>query len=742
MSKLIIVAHRLPVGFERRNGRYQFRTSVGGVATGLDSLRKAGGVRWIGAAEMSANRMGQDERDELAGQLRSRFDAEPVFLTRADVVGSYQGLSNRTIWPLFHYFSRYAEFLPEFWRSYERVNKKFRDAVVAIYEPGDRIWVHDYQLMLLPGMLRQELPDAAVGYFMHIPFPSFELFRLLPWRRELLEGVLGANLIGFHTHDYVRHFLGTVHALLGIENRTGFLRVNDRLALVDVFPMGIDCARYSEGAKSQPVMRERAKLGKGGERIVLSVDRLDYTKGIPERLRAFNTFLELHPEWRGRVSLVCVAVPSRSRVWRYRQLKYEVDELVGSINGHWGTMQWTPVRYLYRQLSFNALVALYAEADVALVTPLRDGMNLVAKEYLAAHKGRGGVLVLSEMAGAAHELVEAVIVNPHDENAVAEAIAEALTMPMEEQVANNEAMLARLERYDVRRWAADFLQRLDEVMMRQLGLDEYVLTAEARSRLVDAARSAARRLIVLDYDGTLTPIKNTPGEALPSEELLGVVRALTADPRTDVVIASGRDRADLDAWFGRCGANLIADHGAWVREPGEEWAMHCPLDTSWKSVVRTLLETYVDRTPGAFVEEKEHTIAWHYRLAHKSLARRRLQELTESVAPLAKSLNLSLLDGHRVLEIRPSCFDKGTAAFRWFGRTEYDFVLAMGDDVSDEDLFTSAPATAWTIKVGCGVTAATFCVDSQADVLPLLVDLVGDSTAEAGAQAAAAPAYA
>ncbi|HSK46769.1 MAG TPA: bifunctional alpha,alpha-trehalose-phosphate synthase (UDP-forming)/trehalose-phosphatase, partial [Coriobacteriia bacterium] len=527
MSRLLIVANRLPITVERRKGEHRFRRSVGGVATGLDSYRRSGETLWIGWAEMPSSRIDAAERAELRSELRERFDSEPVFLTADDVAGFYHGFSNRALWPLFHYFSRFAEFNPEFWRAYERVNKKYRDAVLEVYEPGDRIWVHDYQLMLLPGMLRQKLPDAAIGFFLHIPFPSYELYRLLPWRRELLEGVLGANLIGFHTHDYVRHFLGSVHSLLGLEDRNGQLRIAGRIALVDAFPMGIDFHRYSDGVNTPAVRRERKRVSHEGTRMILSIDRLDYTKGIPERLRSFDRFLEHHPEWRGKVTLVCVAVPSRSRVWTYRDLKREVDELVGDINGRWGTIQWTPVRYLYRSLSFNLLEALYAEADVALVTPLRDGMNLIAKEYVAAHADRPGVLVLSEMAGAARELSEAIIVNPHDQEAVVAAIERALTMPVGEQVRSNAAMRRRLMRYDVTRWAQDFLGKLDEVMMHQLAYDEYELTEEARNRLVQAFECAEQRLVLLDYDGTLVPFAETPIQAAPDEELLGLLRHLS-----------------------------------------------------------------------------------------------------------------------------------------------------------------------------------------------------------------------
>ncbi len=723
MSRLLIVANRLPVTVERRRGEHRFHRSVGGVATGLDSYRRSSETLWIGWAEMPVSRLDAEERARLTEELREQQGCEPVFLTDDDVAGFYHGFSNRTLWPLLHYFARFAEFRPDFWRAYERVNRKYRDAVLKVYQPGDRIWVHDYQLMLLPQLLREKLPDAPIGFFLHIPFPNFEMYRLLPWRRELLEGVLGANLVGFHTHDYVQHFLGSVRSLLGIDDRMGQLRVGGRIVLVDAFPMGIDFARYSQGATSYAARRERDRLISDDCRIVLSIDRLDYTKGIPERLRAFDAFLEQHPEWRGRVKLLCIAVPSRSRVWRYRELKREVDELVGDINGRWGSIEWTPVRYLYRSLPFNTLLGVYAASDVALVTPLRDGMNLIAKEYVAVHAEKPGVLVLSEMAGAASELADAIVVNPHDTQGTVDAIAEALEMPVDEQVRRNRIMCRRLKRYDVNAWAQDFLGKLDETMMQQLAFDEYELNQEARGRLVRAYEEAGERLLVLDYDGTLVPFADTPGQARPDEKLKRLLGKLAEEPANTVVILSGRDRHTLERWLGDLPVALVAEHGAWVREQGEDWVTSVPVATEWKQQVSSVLERFVDRTPGSFIEEKDFALVWHYRGVGRGLADRRLGELTEPLAGLAKGFGLVLLPGNHVLEVKNVGVDKGSAAHRWMGRPGVDFILTMGDDTTDEDMFEAAPSNAWTIKVGGGTSRANFALKGTAEAVRLLTDL-------------------
>ncbi len=642
-----------------------------------------------------------------------------------DIAGFYQGFSNRTLWPLFHHFDRYVEFDTEYWHAYERVNRAYRDALLEVVEPGDSIWVHDYQLLLLPALLRESLPDAPIGFFLHIPFPSYEAFRMLPWRREILNGMLGADLVGFHTFDYARHFLSSARSLLGLEDRDGQIQVDDRLVRVDAFPMGIDVQRFQQEASGPKARRRQSQIRRADpeQRIILSVDRLDYTKGIPERLRAFDAFLDEHPEWRGRVRLVCVAVPSRTRVERYLRLKQEVDRLVGEVNGRWGTVDWLPVTYLYRALPTRQLVDLYAASDVALVTPLRDGMNLVAKEYVACQLDGRGVLVLSEMAGAARELSDALVVNPYDRDAVVEALDAALTMPEDEQQRRNATMQRRLKRYDVGAWAEDFLQSLDRVKLMQVAYDAHVLTPQQDARLLEAARTAATRVVVLDYDGTLVPFSRRPGAAVPDRDLLELLEQIGSSPSTTLLLASGRDRATMQSWFGDLSAVLIAEHGAWVHEPASEWVTTAPVNAAWKDAVRPVLDHVVDRTPGSFVEEKDFSLAWHYRLAQADQAGLRLRELTESLSPMAESLGLSLMEGNQVLEVKMASINKGLAAHRWMAMPNAEFVLAAGDDKTDEDLFEASPDHVWTIKVGRGPSRARSSLQSWREMRALLREI-------------------
>ncbi|MFP3879366.1 MAG: trehalose-6-phosphate synthase, partial [Dehalococcoidia bacterium] len=383
MQRVLIVSNRLPITIQERKGELHVERSVGGLATGLSSWYRSFDSIWIGWAGVGRKKI-KKEKDVMA-RLESE-NCYPVALSQEDVEAYYQGFCNKTIWPLFHYFPFDAEYSEEFWAAYERVNTAFANVVAGIAKPNDIVWVHDYHLMLLPGLLRERLPKATVGFFLHIPFPSSEIFRLLPWRDRILEGLLGADLIGFHTYDYTRHFLHSVRLLLGYEADMGQITVADRVVKADTFPMGINYERYSSVDQDPKAQAERKRLRRklADFRVILSVDRLDYTKGIPQRLRAFSVFLDRNPSFKGKVVLVLLVVPSRTRVEQYMRLKRQLDGLVGEINGKHGNIGWMPVWYLYRTLPFHSLAALYSLADVALVTPLRDGMNLVAKEYMAA----------------------------------------------------------------------------------------------------------------------------------------------------------------------------------------------------------------------------------------------------------------------------------------------------------------------------------------------------------------------
>ncbi len=723
MNKTIIVSNRLPVNITLTDNKLVVEASVGGLATGMRSVHAEGDGLWIGWPGLT----NEELTPELSADMTRALAAErcvPVLLTADEMENYYYGFSNKALWPLFHYFQAYTEFEWEQWKTYVAVNAKFADAVVEHASDGDTIWVHDYQLLLVPQMIRDRNPNLTIGFFLHIPYPSYELFRTCPWRGELLNGMLGADLIGFHIYDYVRHFLSSVSRITGLETRFNTVMHGDRVVQLDAFPMGIDYNRFEVTAQeianrdngdTDDIIRKLKEHNEAfpDSRLILSIDRMDYTKGIPNRIRGFEYFLKKYPQFHGKVRLLMLTVPSRESVSQYQKLKSETDALVGNINGELATVSYTPIWYFYRTMPFTDLVALYAAADVALITPIRDGMNLVAKEYVASRTENDGVLVLSEMAGAAKELHQALLINPNNFEEMADALRQALEMPKDEQASRMTAMKERIRRYSVDKWAEDFMRALKET---RYTVAEPVTTKLENAEIIKIKNDfehSEKRLLLLDYDGTLVGFKNDPMEAGPDAALFSLLDNIAADGKTEVAIISGRDRKTLEQWFGHKNYTLITDHGVWLRRKGKQWQELERLKTGWKKSIRPVMETFVDRTPGAFIEEKNYSLAWHYRSSDSELADIRAMELKHVLTGLVANNGLSVLDGNKVLEIKSSSVNKGRAVARLIAGHEYDFILAMGDDWTDEYMFEELPDTAVTIKVGHQKTAARYFIPHE-----------------------------
>ncbi len=725
MQRLLLVSNRLPVTVEKRKDTFNFKKSVGGLATGLRSFYQSYNSTWIGWCGLPANAVSGQDKKNLERELLERFDSVSVFLSKKDIRLFYSGFCNKTIWPLFHYFSDYAVYDNDLWESYKHVNRLFAQVLIKTAKPGDTIWIHDYQLMLLPEMIREKLPDTRIGFFLHIPFPSYEIFRLLPWRKEIIRGLLGADLIGFHIYDYVRHFMSSVRRILGYEHTFGQITLENRVVKADAFPMGIHFDQFAN-AEPDPIwtldIKQNCRI-EGGCKVILSVDRLDYTKGISKRLEAFDCFLERYPEHKKKVTLMLVAVPSRTTVDQYKQLKQQVDELVGRINGKHGTIGWMPVWYLYQFMDFKRLVSLYSIADVALVTPLRDGMNLIAKEYLASKKDDRGVLILSEMAGAVSELSESIVVNPNNKHDVADAIQEALVMSGDEQIERNRIMKTRLKRYSVETWARDFMNKLNQTKNIQKEIGSKKLTLQIQKRLFKKYVKAEKRLIFLDYDGTLVPFASKPEQAKPDEEIFELLEMMICDPVNEVVIVSGRGRETLDSWFGQLKIGMSAEHGVWIKESQGIWRMIEPIQDEWKTEIKPIFEFFVDRTPASFIEEKSFSLAWHYRKADTELGPMRAIELKETLLDLTANLNLVILEGNKVIEVKHGGVNKGRAAHFWIADRMWDFIMAIGDDWTDEDLFEAIPENGYSIKVGLGVTKAKYYLLNYIEVREFLKSL-------------------
>jgi trehalose 6-phosphate synthase/phosphatase len=470
MKKLFLASNQIPVNIYLSGDQFEVEPADELTVSGLKNFYKKFQTRWIGLTGLEEIDLSRKEMQQLEGRLLD-YRCIPIFPDLDDYRDYLHGFSRNTIWPLFHYFIQNTEYQDHEWNAYLKINRLYAEKILQLADDGDTVWIHDYHLMLLPGMLKERMPKLNIGIFLHIPFPSFEIFRLLPWREKILEGMLGADLVGFHTYDYVRHFLSCVRRLFGYETVFNRIRIGERTLKVDAFPKGINAERFKikadENTRAAALPGSDAgklieQLGDNerNEKIILSIDKLNYTKGIPARLRAFELFLQENPEYLEKVSFILLALISGEKSPFYESLKRQVDELVGRINGNFGTITWMPVRYLNREFSIDELIDMYAMADIALILPLRDGMNMVAKEFVASRFDGNGVLILSEMAGASKELHEALIVNPNNLGEVVIAIKEALQMPAEEQSRRMKVMQKRLERYTIERWANEFINSL------------------------------------------------------------------------------------------------------------------------------------------------------------------------------------------------------------------------------------------------------------------------------------------
>ena len=728
MSKFIIVSNRLPIKIEKQQNQWIFSPTSGGLATGLKSVHENGKSLWIGWPGISSNEINDKEYETLSkGLLEKKF--KPISLSNEEIDDFYLGLSNKCIWPLFHYFKQHFQFDEQQWDAYVKVNQKFANAILEEIEEGDQVWVHDYQLLLVPEMIKSIRKDVTIGFFLHIPFPSFEIFRIFPKREELLKGMLGSDLIGFHTYDYERHFLSSVRRILHLNVNFNLIQKGNREIVVNTFPMGIDYEKFektaydhtkSEKESFSPLRIELEKhkeLNQG--KIILSIDRLDYTKGVINRVKSFELFLTQYPEYKEKVRMLMVLVPSRANVSHYKELKRETDEIIGRVNGNFATVNWTPIWYYYRSFDFDDLINLYRLSDVAMVTPLRDGMNLVAKEYLATRIQNDGVLILSELAGASKELHQSLIVNPFDITALSNTIHEALNMPLSEQVERNTELRERVKRYNITFWSETFLKELDRISKRIPIHKTKRITPNTISKFEVQYAQANKRLFLLDYDGTLVPFHKNHKKALPSPTVINLLKELNQDPKNKVIIISGRPPEFLDQIFKGLNLTMIAEHGHFEKEPQKEWIEKNASSSSWMNHIYPILQQFTDNTPGTFIEQKRNSLVWHFRKTDPELGVIKSEEL-KTVLSSMLSNDISLMDGDKIIEVTTSTTNKGIASYDHYAKEPYDFVLVAGDDVTDENMFTQLPDEVISIKVGNKKSVAKHSVVAPQELINLL----------------------
>lgn len=729
MGRILNVSNRLPVTIDGE----QIKKSSGGLVSALQGVSEYDseeGLRWIGWPG------GAIEDPQRKAELRKTLDEQygyvPVFLTAEQIDGFYRGFSNSSLWPLLHYMPSKFRYQRDWWEQYRAVNEQFAEAVLSIARPDDTVWVHDYQLMLLPALLKRQVPTLRVGFFLHTPFPSSELFRYQPKRQELLDGVLGADQIGFHTFQYLRHFRNTVLRVMGIESEGTRIRREGHSAYLGIYPIGINSGRFEQTLDSPEFKKEYEELRAAheGKRIVFSVERLDYTKGILHRLDAIDLFLGQYPD-RENVRFIFVNVPSREEIEEYKSLLEEVEARVGRLNGKYSTLHHTPIHFLHSSVDFTRLCAMYALADVGLVTPLVDGMNLVAKEYVACQRDAAGVLVLSEFAGAAAELFNATLVNPYDAQSVADAIADALRVAPAERQERMAPMRQRVIACDADWWARTFLSDLASRRPCdcQPGSDPAQL-ADLLAGLVGAVQGGHRVGLFLDYDGTLREIERDPAAASPNGPVRTVLEQLESVSNLDVTLITGRRAADMERWFGDTPFAIVAEHGADIRRAGtRDWdRLDRHVNYAWKDDILPLLRLYADSTPGSFVEVKRTGLVWHYRKADPEFGPAKANELLEELSTLLANQPVQIRHGKKIVEVAAAQVNKGAAVARLMEENHYELALCAGDDQTDESMFTLHAPHLITIKVGRGDTAAQVRILSPAALRRFLTDFAEHAT--------------
>ncbi|KJZ71406.1 Alpha,alpha-trehalose-phosphate synthase [UDP-forming] 1 [Hirsutella minnesotensis 3608] len=500
-GRLLLLSNRLPITVKRsEDGSYSFSMSSGGLVTGLSGLSKTTSFQWYGWPGLEVP---ENEVEKMKKRLNDKYGAHPVFIDDELADRHYSGFSNSILWPLFHYHPGEITFDESAWAAYQEVNRLFAKAVIKDVQDGDLIWVHDYHLMLLPQMLREEIGDkknVKVGFFLHTPFPSSEIYRILPVREQLLTGLLDCDLVGFHTYDYARHFLSSCSRILGTSTAPNGVDWNGRFVTVGAFPIGIDPDKFVEGLKKPMVQERIAALSRKfeGVKLIVGVDRLDYIKGVPQKLHALEVFLTEHPEWIGKIVLVQVAVPSRQDVEEYQNLRAVVNELVGRINGKFGTIEFMPIHFLHQSVAFDELTALYAVSDVCFVSSTRDGMNLVSYEYIATQHNNHGVMILSEFTGAAQSLNGSIIVNPWNTEELANALHDAVTMSPEQRALNHSKLERYVFKYTSAWWGASFvgeMTRLRNESSRSSALGNISGAVVGLDNKVQRALDEAQKLI-------------------------------------------------------------------------------------------------------------------------------------------------------------------------------------------------------------------------------------------------------
>ncbi|KAF2877880.1 alpha,alpha-trehalose-phosphate synthase-like protein subunit Tps2 [Massariosphaeria phaeospora] len=712
-------------------------------------------------------RVGRADRERLELQLERDHGGRivPVWLTdeideKNDIVilkdqTRWRKYAEHELYTLFHYKQNEpadGRAVRKSWADYYRMNRLFADRISEMYKPGDIIIIHDFYLLLLPSLLRQRLPNAYIGFFLHVPFPSSEFYRCLSRRKEILEGVLGANMIGFQSYSYSRHFSSCCTRILGFDSSSAGIDAYGAHVAVDVFPIGVNAAATQQQAFGDPVIEEKMKGIRemyAGKKLIVGRDRLDSIRGVVQKLQSFEIFLGKYPQWRDKVVLIQVTSPNALKADKSddseNKVVNRISDLVARINGNYGSLSFTPVQHYPQYLSREEYFALLRVADVGLITSVRDGMNTTSLEYVICQKDNQGPLILSEFSGTAGSLAEALHINPWDLSGVADAINEALSMSAEDRKESHTKLYTHVVANNVQAWTNNLVRKL---LTNLTSLDQSFATpALDRTKLFQQYRQAKQRLFMFDYDGTLTPIVKDPQAAIPSDRVIRTLKTLAADPANSVWIISGRDQAFLDEWMGHISElGLSAEHGSFMRHPRQEdWEnLTEKTDMTWQAEVIEIFQHYTERTQGSFIERKKIALTWHYRRADPEYGAFQARECQKHLErTVAKKYDVEVMTGKANLEVRPRFVNKGEIAKRLV--QEYgdgpgnalEFVLCLGDDFTDEDMFRALrqsnlpPDHVFSVCVGASSkqTLAGWHLVEPADVISVVSLLNGNADA-------------
>lgn len=729
-QQIFIVSNRMPLSTRKTETGVEVKRSSGGLVSALQPVHShATAVSWWAGFLGEADAIDADIESSL---LFERY--LPVPLNKETYHLYYNGACNGGIWPLFHYFPNYAEFGVAEWEAYKDVNRAFCDTLLPRLRTDDIVWIHDYHLMLLPALIRAQKPDVHIGYFHHIPFPASEVFRILPWRMEVLEGLLGADVVGFHTLEYARHFISSVSRLLGYENVGENLFYGERLVKVGAFPLGIDVEAFRATAQTETYRTRLRELDESyqGRKLILGVDRLDYTKGIKERLLSYQLFLKRNPELRQSTVFLQLCVPSRIDVPWYGEMRHEIERIVGWINGEFSTTTHAPVQYMFQNLELPELAALYRRADVCLVTPLRDGLNLVCKEYVESHDELGGVLILSEFAGAAEEMGEAILVNPFDIQAGATCIEQALKMSPQERSKRMSVLRSRVNEFDNRKWAQAFIETVEESVdinrrnaSSELGFEELL-------DIVTRLHGAENVLWCFDFEGILTPQGSLRRLELPalSAHLLDLLKTFQEFENFGVALVTGASRAACDARFYAAPFWVVAENGAFVRVPSAgSWIELISPDVfePHKADIIRVFERCVKRVPGSRIEVLETSILWHYRDTRSTFANNFALETAHQLNEMLAKTDFRCVIGRRVLEVRSGSVTKGTGlevVCQHRHMSLRDILITIGDEKTDDEMYRMRSDQNISINVGRPSVFSHFLVRGFYDLERVLQGLV------------------